>query len=601
MKYSLIKNMKRVWHWALCLMLGILCSSCKTSRPDEAEVVLLFTSDVMYNILPYDFLKDRPAEVSLANFVTFAKEQREQYGQNCLVLDNGNKMLGALASGYYNYNNTEAEPLPFKTERMVGYDAVGLGDKDLDVPGIIEQKCWNPAVQPPVICANLVDASTGEPLFTPFKIFERQGLRIAVLGLMSPGILPWLTEESMHGMAVEDMIESARRWMPVIQSQNPDLVVGLCGASMEYQQHGNTLDTYKNPNGSVPTAIRVPGFDVMLMGGSSKREVFEVKNDAGEYVTCIQVGSSCTHCGQVRVEMKRDAMGEYRKNIFASVVNLAQYAPDAAYSHELEQDMEVIGQWLRQPFGVLGDTLCGGDGLYGPDAYRQLLNRAQLWFTGAEISMASCTIPNDTILPCRITPLMLFKIFPFANQIEVMEMQGLDVLRFLEYAYSLQFETIKSSDDLLLSVKHDRLGNVICDEEGHACLVNRPTDFTAAAGIRYSVDVTKPVGERVRIYSMADGRPFNLRENYKVAINSYQGKDMGNYFSLGLGWDRATIELHAVPRPQFSVRHTLQEYIKAMDGDTIHVSPFDEWRLLPEKVVAAALAQQKGMPQPVWK
>ncbi len=585
-------------HCWVTLGLFIL-TACGVERPDETEFVILYTSDVMNYTLPFDYLKDKPSDVSLANFVTFVKNQRSDYGENCIVLDNGNKLLGTVPASYFNYINTEAEPLAFRTERMVGYDAVGLGDKDLDVPLMLHPTRWNPSLQPPILCANLIDTRTGDPIFTPYQIFERQGIRIAVLGLVSPSPSPWMPAEEWENVDFEDMIECARKWMPVIQEQNPDLVVGLCGASLNYQEHGNTIDTYKNPNGSIPTAIRVPGFDVMLLGGTSDREVFEVCNDAGQYVTCIQTGTSCTHCGQVRVEMQLQDDGRYKKHIFASIVNLKPYEPDADYCQQLAGVQDSIRQWLRTPLGELADTLYGIEGFFAPDSYRQLVHRAQLWFTGADISMASCIIGTDTILPGTIQPRTLFQIYPYSNQLELMEMQGLDVVRFLEYASSLQFETMKSSDDQLLALKRDYKGDPILNSAGKSTLLASPTDYTSAAGIRYVIDVSKPRGQRIHVLSMSDGSPFDLRRTYKVAINSYQGRDRGSYFSKGLGWDPATIELHAIPRPQVSVRHALQEYVRAMAGEPIRTNPTELWKLVPENLVKPAIARERNRPLPL--
>lgn len=583
----------------LLILLGGLIASCNEKRPDEAELLILYTSDVMNYSLPYDFIKDRPSEVSLANFASYVRQKREELGDQCLVLDNGNKLLGTVPAGYYNYIDTETEPLAFRTERLIGYDAVGIGDKDLDSPLLLHPQRWNPKRQPSIICANLINSETGEPVFQPYKIFERQGIRIAVLGLMSPNLLVWMPEEDRKDIDVEDMIECAAKWMPIIQEEHPDLVVGLCGANLRYQEGGNTLDTYKNPNGSVPTAIRVPGFDVMLMGGSSEREVFDVRNDAGDIVKCIQTGTTCSHCGEVRVSFQREG-NNYKKEITTSIVDLKPFKADDDYCRQLSSVLDTISNWLHEPYGELGDTLFGADGFYAPDAYRQLIHKAQLWFTGADISMASCLIPSDTIFPGTINTGTLFRLFPYANAIELIELQGQDIVAFLEYANGLQFETIKGPEDPLLALKRDAQGNIVYNSEGIPSLAFSPNTFTSAAGIKYTVDVSKPVGQRVRVLSMADGSPFDMRKTYKVVINSFQGKDGGQFFSKGLGWDRATIELHAVPRPQFSVRYALQEYIRAMEGDVIHLNPTGSWQLIPESYVSAAVARAKQQPLPEW-
>ena len=67
-------------------------------------------------------------------------------------------------------------------------------------------------------------------------------------------------------------------------------------------------------------------------------------------------------------------------------------------------------------------------------------------------------------------------------------------------------------------------------------------NFSCAAGIRYTVDVSKKSGERVKILSLSDDTPFDPNKTYKVAINSYRGNGGGGHLSQGLGWSKEEME-----------------------------------------------------------
>lgn len=43
-------------------------------------------------------------------------------------------------------------------------------------------------------------------------------------------------------------------------------------------------------------------------------------------------------------------------------------------------------------------------------------------------------------------------------------------------------------------------------------------NFDSAAGIRYTVDVSKPTGEKICIESMADDSPFDLQRRIAVPL-----------------------------------------------------------------------------------
>ncbi len=79
----------------------------------------------------------------------------------------------------------------------------------------------------PLLAANAVDRNSGKPYFTPYVILEKNKIRIAVLGLITPAVPTWLPEELYKGIEFRDMVETAKLWMPEILRQKPDLVVGL--------------------------------------------------------------------------------------------------------------------------------------------------------------------------------------------------------------------------------------------------------------------------------------------------------------------------------------------------------------------------------------
>ncbi len=66
---------------------------------------------------------------------------------------------------------------------------------------------------------------------------------------------------------------------------------------------------------------------------------------------------------------------------------------------------------------------------------------------------------------------------------------------------------------------------------------NPSYNFDSAAGIRYTVDVSKPAGERVTITAMENGKPFDPAKTYLVALNSYRGSGGGGHLtSRGRNW-----------------------------------------------------------------
>lgn len=562
------------------MMMLITMSSCNANRPSETDFVVLYTEGLYNFVFPHDFKtgKQRPGQ---ANFMSLVRQQRTIYKDHCIVLDGGNRILGALPSRYSEHIDTLSEPVSFLADRIVGYDATGIGRTDLE-SNILFSKRWNPSVQPPFVCANLLYRKDGRPIFKPYVILERDGIKIAILGMTSPSETQWLPMETWKKIEIQDMIECAQQWMPRIKAEKPDLIIGLFNCSMEYEGRSIDIDSYKNPNGGIPTAIRVPGFDLVLLGDTRKDEIRSIKDDEGRHVTCITAGEAAHFCGHIRIHMSKQSDGSYNKRIFAAVPSLDQYLPDPGFMAQTKADFDKIYKWQHTPIGYLADTIIGWKGFYGSDKYRELINKAQMWYVPeADISVASCFIGKDTILPGPISPFIIQSIYPYENHLRTIHMTGDDIVRFLEWAADLQFATMKDDKSEILNLHHDKKGHMMYDDEGVPRLEHSPSSFSCIKGIRYQVDLSKEFGNRIKVLSMEDGRPFQPNKRYLMAINSHQIMGGGGFFSEGLGWDDETMSLHIEPRKLTSIRFIMYDYLNSLPSDTLRLTHNNNWEVLP--------------------
>lgn len=562
------------------VMMLVTLTSCSANRPSETDFVVLYTEGLYNFVFPHDFKtgKPRPGQ---ANFMSLVRQQRAIYKNRCIVLDGGNRLLGALPSRYSEHIDTLSEPLSFKADRIVGYDATGIGRTDLESDILFTDR-WDPSIQPPFVCANLLNRKDGRPIFKPYVIMERDGIRIAIFGMTSPSETQWLPKDTWKKIEIQDMIECAQQWMPRIKASNPDLIIGMFNCTMNYEGRGLDIDSYKNPNGGIPAAIRVPGFDLVLLGDSRNEEIRILTDDEGRHVTCLAAGEAAHFCGNIRIHMSKKSDGTYHKRIFASVTQMDQFAPDPEFMALTKPDFDKIYNWQHTPIAYLADTIIGWKGFYGPDQYRELINKTQMWYVPeADISVASCFIGKDTIYPGPITPFTIQSIYPYENHLRTIYMTGDDIVRFLEWATNLQFATMKDANSDILNLHHDKKGHLMYDDEGVPRLENSPSYFSCIRGIRYQVDLSKEFGNRVKVLSMSDGRPFLPNKRYLMAINSHQVLGGGKFFSEGLGWDDETMSLHIEPRKQTSLRFVMYDYLNSLPKDTLRLTLDRNWEILP--------------------
>lgn len=553
-------------------------NSCNDHKPQEADLVLLYTTDVHGACLPFDFNRNAPAATSLANVCTYVNAERAAHPDAVMLFDTGDFLQGQPSMYYYNYVATDTPHVVSRVANYLGYDALGVGNHDIETGEAVYHDRLPHEFDMPWLCANAIDTRTGEPMFPPYTVIQRQGLKIAILGMITPNIGAWLPKSLWPNLDFQDMVECAARWIPVIQEkERPDLLIGLFHSGGDYTVNGADLDTYKNENGGVPAAIKVPGFDLILLGHDHQPRQFTVVNVAGDTIPVLDAQTQAAKVGRADIHLTRQGNG-YRKQITTSLIEMKGVAADSLFVKAFAGDVEAVNRYVDKPIGQLTAPMYAQDGLVGPSAFMDFIHEAQLWATGAEISFASVLSPYASVAAGTLTMRNLFTLYKYENQMFKLKMSGDEVRRYLEHGFAQQYNVMRNADDHLLAFKLDADGKVLEGAYGPE-LVTPTFNYTSAAGIRYTVDVSKPIGERVKILSMSDGSPFDPDKEYVVAINSYQACGGGNFIPVGLGWDKKTLAAHTLTTSAKDVRQYVAEYIGKLQ--TVEPRVRGDWEVLP--------------------
>lgn len=577
------------------LAMSMLLASCAAPKPEEADLVLLFTTDLHGACLPFDFKQNAPAKNSLANVCTYVSQQRAEHPDAVMLFDTGDFLQGQPSIYYYNFVDTTSTHIMPRLFNYMRYDAVGVGNHDIEPGEDVYGRRLPGQFDMPWLCANAIDQRTGEPMFQPYSVIERQGVKIAVLGMITPNIHAWLPKTLWPNLEFEDMVECARKWVPIIQQkEQPDMLIGLFHAGGDYTVDGADLDTPFNENGAVPAAIKVPGFDIVLCGHDHQPRQFMVENVAGDSVLVLDAHTAARLVGRADIHLQL-VDGKYQKQIKAELVSMDEVEPDAEFCAIFQPVIDEVNQYVDAPIGELTDTLYGEPSLYGPSEFQDFIHEAQLWATGADISFAAVLAPHDIIPAGPLTMRQLFTLYKYENQLFTLSMTGQNVKDYLEYGFARQFNVMTSANDHLLAYKKDANGKIERNAFGPASVT--PTfNYTCAAGVRYTLDVSKPVGERVSIISMSDGSAFDLAATYKVAVNSYQASGGGGFIPHGLGWDDATLHSHIINASPKDVRRYIAEYI--LQIHTITPQLRGDWEILPTEWWQKGMEKDKKFSNP---
>lgn len=542
---------------------------------------IISTGDVHGMLFPYDFTTLSPAPGSLARVSAYVESQRAVMGEDSvLLLDNGDILQGQPAVYLYNFIETgTAHPVARVMKRM-RYDAMTIGNHDIETGHPVYDRFRADLAPIPLLGANVTDISTGEPYFKPYTVVERNGVRFAVLGLLTPAIPAWLPEKLWEGLDVEPMVESARRWMRHIRErESPDVVIGLF-----HSGYHSTHPTWKwMENASDIVAREVDGFDLIIMGHDHSRAVIREENGT----LLINPGAYATHVAETVVTVEQDDDGRVVDcNVDGRVVSVADHEPDEGFLEEFAPERKLTQEFVEKVIGEATGDFGVRDAYFGPSAFMELIHTLQLEISGADISLAAPLSFDAVIRKGTLRMSDMFALYKYENQLCTLAMTGEEVKNHLEMSYNLWTAVMESPCDPLLKFAS---GNPVKGD--YSRLINPSYNFDSAFGVNYTVDVTCPKGQKICISSMADGTPFDLKRTYRVAVNAYRANGGGELITRGAWISHDELKSRVLDATELDLRYYLMKAIERKG----RISPVvtRNWRFVPEEIVDAAIPRDR--------
>ena len=553
----------------LTLSASLLCLGL-SAGPKTVKISLMETSDVHGNYFPYDFVNATPGKGSLARVTTYVNRQRQTLGrENVVLMDNGDILQGQPSAYFFNYMDTRSRHLCADVLNYMGYDLATVGNHDVETGhGVYDR--WVSQCSFPILGANVIRTADGQPYWKPYHIIERKGIKIAVLGMITPCIPMWLPENLWQGLHFEDMATIARKYMPEMRAK-ADVVVGLFHSGV-----GNGTAAFGAEHASISVARTVPGFDVVFCGHDHREANLKVVNTEGDTVCVVNPAANAHAVAQAdfTITMKKGKL--QGKKVEARIVNIDDEQPDADFMAHFKPQFDAVKAFTSEQIGVSETDMVTEPAFFGPSAFIDFIHQMQLKISGADISFAAPLAFDAKIAAGAIHVSDMFKLYAYENLLYVMTLSGQEIKDALECSYGRWTNQMQApTDHLLLFRKNAEQLTDLWQR-----LQNPSFNFDSAAGIRYTVDVTRPVGQRINIESMADGTPFDLKRTYRVAVNSYRGNGGGGLLTQGAGIDKRELPKRIIWNTEKDLRFYLMTSIREMGR--IHPQPLNLWKFIPE-------------------
>ena len=444
----------RTLNTTLTLITAALLAACASGPgtvSGPVKLTILHTNDHHGR-----FWKNSDGEYGLAARKTLIDQLRAEIkaaGGQSLLIDGGDVNMGVPESDLQ-----DAEP-DFKGMKMIGYDAMALGNHEFDKPlsTLAKQMQWAGF---PMLSANIY--KDGKRAYKPYEVFERGGLKIAVVG-MTTDDTPKLTDPAnTGGLQFRKPAEEAAALMPELKRQAH---VVIAATHMGHYTDGRSG---VNAPGDVEMARAVKGFD-LIVGGHSQNPVCMLeqlgssrRNDA--YVpgtACrpdVQNGTIIVQAHEWGKFVGRADFtysgGELKLDKYTLIpVNLKQTVKGAdgkdvkqVYTSEIKEDPAMLA--MLQPFQDKGraalDVQVGeSDGVLNgnrndvrskPTNMGVFIASVMMQKAKADLAIMNSGGIRDSIPAGKLSYKDVLKVQPFGNQLVSVDLKGNELLTYLNAA-----------------------------------------------------------------------------------------------------------------------------------------------------------------------
>jgi 5'-nucleotidase / UDP-sugar diphosphatase len=433
---------------------------------------------------------EREGEVGgFASLETAINRIRTERGaEQVLLVDGGDTFADDLLG-----NLTEGEAV-IRLMNRLGYQFMSLGNHDFDY-GVERTRQLDEIAQFPIRGANVIDEATGEPVLgDPSIQFQAGGVRVGMIALGYHNTHQTSSPKNVKGLRFTSGIDAVRHYLPELRRQ-VDIVVLL-------SHQGTAMDRI--------LAREVEGVDVII-GAHSHDEISEEKI-AGTWI--VQAVSDAAVLGDTIITVKDGQVVRVENNLHTLYTDV--YPPDAEVAALVEQLRAPHKERLEAVIAQVEEPV--GRNYKSESPFERLTGLIMMEHTGADVAFLPGIGYGVTLLPGPLTREMLYTLLPHPAKVVTVDLTGAQILEVLE-----QSATNQAPDD-----KAEVVGGII-----------------QTAGIRFTMDLNRPVGERISEVLVGD-QPITSDRTYRVVTNSGFKWGIHRYTTIQQGENLLEMDLQVV-------------------------------------------------------
>ena len=527
---------------------------------------IMATTDLHMQVLPFDYQTGKAADrLGFARTAALITQARLET-PNTLLLDNGDFLCGSDAGIVAGLSLETSHPM-ISIMNHLGYDAGTLGNHDFDY-GLPFLTRTTAQATFPYVSANVLrsrgDSAAGDtPLIAPFTILKRQFtdvlghehlLRIGITGFLPPRSISQFGGQEPQ-VETRDIVDAARNVVPLMKAAGADIIIALAHTGIGEAAHIPNME-----NAILPLS-EVDGIDAIISGHGHR--VFPGPNWAQDPAVdakrglvngkpVVAPGFWGSHLGLIDLDLQH-LDGDWQvkatqceaRPIFAPTKGGA-VAPcvetDKAISALIRPLHDRVLKEINEPVGSVSKPLNSFFALIAPSRAVQEIQRAQIWCVKTHLQghydpdlpllSSACAFKTGgyggagnftNIAPGVVSMRSIVDLYPFPNQVALLEINGADLREWLERSASV-------------------FGQAIPDSSANC---HKPFDipgylFESVLGVEYQIDLSQGArydqngqviaadAHRIQHLTYA-GNPVTDDQKFTLITNNYRLGGGGSY------------------------------------------------------------------------
>ena len=550
---------------ALVLLAGCVSRATTTGRAEVFDLVVAGTTDVHGRLRGWNYETNRPDSTrGLSRAATIVDSLRRVAPGRVVLLDAGDLLQGNSLTYVAARGSLPSAVHPVMAAmNAMRYDAAAVGNHEFNYGVPFEERTLKQATFP--FLATNAYRAPGElrdvHAFSSWTMIERGSVRIGIVGATTPGSMVWDRDNLAGKIEIRDIVPDVRAAVEDVRSAGADVVLvtmhsGLSGAS----SYDTVATGMASENVAARVAREIAGIDLILYGHSHQEVGDTVINGA----LLMQPKNWATSVAVAHLALTRSG-GRWRVGAKESrVVQSAGHAESRAVLAATDSAHAVTVRWVTTPIGRTPVAWRADSARVTDTPLMDFILSVQRRATGADLASTAAFSLDASLDPGDVTAARLQALYPYDNTLRAVRISGKQLRDYLEQSARYY----RTAADGTASVDPDIPG----------------FNFDVVSGAEYTLDVSRPVGQRVTRLDVR-GKRVAVTDSFTMALNNYR-QTGGGGFSMLRG-------APVVYDKQEEIRQLLLDEVRRKGTITPDEYFERNWRLEPASAVAALYGQMR--------